>query len=272
MNKYSHSQLSRLTLSAAVLLSVTTAARADLLYHFPFENAAGEKSLANTGKVGGDAAAKSVDGIESEFTRNTPSGRGYALSFPMSGNGQGGPRLVLPQSEGKLLLNKPDQAMTIAVWLKWRGPDKHPSFEQGIVNKLSSNSKTGWSFVISDKGNLAFMIGGIGQRFSAGTVPLNLWTHVAMTLKTNGGLRFYINGQDTPLTMELGPVKCLPNDDFINVAVQGQEFYLPVNGALDDLRIYDEALPADDIEMLVKESQPASAPAVSQSAPAPAAK
>ncbi len=252
-----HSQLSRLTLATAILLSVATVAHADLLYRFQFENAAGEKSLVNTGKVGGEAKAKSVDGVESEYTRNTPSGTGFALSLPMTGNGQGGPRMVLPQSEKLLLLNKPDQAITIAVWIKWRGADKHPSIEQGIVNKLSSDNKSGWTFAVTEKGNLEFIIGGVGQRFSVALLPLNEWTHVAMTFKTSGGLRFYINGKDTPLDQGLDPNVCTPNDGTINVGVQGQEFYLPVNGTLDDLRIYDEALPTDDIELLVKEGQPA---------------
>ncbi|MBN1557417.1 MAG: LamG domain-containing protein [Lentisphaerae bacterium] len=80
---------------------------------------------------------------------------------------------------------------------------------------------------------------------SANTVPLNTWTHVAYTVTDNSTVTIYLNGfnagsaawsfgTDTASVLTIGSVpSALPAWSF--------------NGYLDDVRLYNRSLSADDI-------------------------
>jgi hypothetical protein len=89
--------------------------------------------------------------------------------------------------------------------------------------------------------------------FSADPVPLGEWTHVAVTIR--GDLtNFYINGRlNGPADQDRGE----PIDNSVRTAAIGREdrngssprWYF--NGLLDDVRVYNEALPEEQIQTVM---------------------
>ncbi len=89
--------------------------------------------------------------------------------------------------------------------------------------------------------------------FSTDAVPVNEWTHVAVTIR--GDLtNFYINGRlNGPANQDRGE----PIDNSVRTAAIGREdrsgsnarWYF--NGLLDDVRVYNEALPEAQIQVIM---------------------
>jgi hypothetical protein len=83
-------------------------------------------------------------------------------------------------------------------------------------------------------------------------IPLNAWSHVAMTYDGGTGVKFFINGQlaqatsvsaGTPADTRPGPVRIGSTDD------PGRTF----DGMIDDVRIYDTALASAEIEAIARD-------------------
>lgn len=184
---------------------------------------------------------------------------GYAAVFPMSANGESGASLVIPNSETELRLSEKQDAMTIAVWLKWNGPDGHKDARQGIVSNLPAEMNRGWAFFIREDGRLGFFWvaeKGGNMRVSEQEIPRDTWTHVAMawdSANTQSGLQFYVNGFPAGIDLAYtggGPIRS--SDQLISIGVLEARNFLPLNGALAGLRIYTTALEADPIFQLTE--------------------
>ena len=121
-------------------------------------------------------------------------------------------------------------------------------------------------------GNLIGFLGCDGQqRSSTATMPLNTWTHVAVTYDGKA-LRHYLNGaldRTTPLTCAVKNTTSQP----IRIGANGGNGEV-MNGSVDDVRIYNRALSAVEIaaDMVTPVGSPpppadSSAPVVAISAP-----
>jgi hypothetical protein len=136
--------------------------------------------------------------------------------------------------------------LTVALWAKWDGPTDQ---WQGLIGKRDSWDVENmlWDIEISrDNDTIAFRridsYPGSGGR----KLPIGVWTHIAATFDGTTA-KFYINGEETgsgnfsfaydkEATLHFGSGD--PNG--------GNAF----NGALDDVRIYDIALSASEINAL----------------------
>ena len=101
-------------------------------------------------------------------------------------------------------------------------------------------------------GQLRFAIkdGGAEQILNAPTLTLNKWSHVAVTLDETS-VRIYVNGQQTATssTITIRPSDFKPLLNYIGRS----QFPDPLfNGYIDDFRIYNYALPAEDIMKLTE--------------------
>lgn len=232
----------------ACLLVIVPSAQADLLYRYTFETYNGQTSLENIGSLGGSATPMSGSGsISSSFTTDTSTGVGYARHFPVLSNGLA-TYLDLDNSADRIGLTSAElasgQALSVSAWLKWDGPDGHPSPYQGIVSKMNSANQ-GWVFFVSPSGTLS-----LGQiRYSTQAVPVGEWTHVAMRFKL-GHLSYFINGQYAGLNQGYGgSFAFADNTEPIRIGATKPNF-LGLNGTLDDVRIYDTMISSDDINRL----------------------
>ncbi len=139
--------------------------------------------------------------------------------------------------------------------MAWINAERHtgPNNEswQGIVAK--SNSPRSYSLYTEQSGALHFSTGPGGAyvgTLSSGQVPLNEWVHVA-AMVVDGGHRYYINGE---LAGESGSgVTLLGTEDTDNVLIgrtweSNREFL----GMIDDVRIYNESLTQEEIQVIMQ--------------------
>ena len=241
---------------AGLVAGLAFAAEAEMLYQFKFETKDGKTSLDNSGKAGGAAKVVEFAGKGVDFIKDAPAKGLTACNFILQKSRQRAGRLELDNSEKILRCDKVGDKITLTTWIKWRGFDR-PS---GIVATCPDGQKSGWGIRVVPDGKLSFAaFGGFGHRDSKQVVPKDKWTHVAFSWDVGNakGLKFYINGKDAGINLNYVGEKATPgNANKIRVGVQTPRFYLPLNGMIYDLRIYDEILAPEKIAAIADEVKP----------------
>jgi len=114
-----------------------------------------------------------------------------------------------------------------------------------------------WNVDILTDGHLHMELGDQrgpgGTTESAGTLPDNAWSHVAIVVdRRHAEVRYFINGSDAG-------TRPLPKDFNTSFDTPGKAFttgtWQPFVGLLDDLRIYRRALSADEVRQQWQESR-----------------
>ncbi|MBN1557119.1 MAG: LamG domain-containing protein [Lentisphaerae bacterium] len=245
---------------AAALCAAGPAARGDMLYYLPFEDGAGNSSLTNAGTLGGVATEKLFNGAPAgSYITNTPPGIASEQARYMEASaGNRGAMYWLPDSSNRLTLSSGTAEMTVTAWVRWDG-DKVPDVSRDVKCGIAGNwmgTKGGWAFGISTDGKLGF----IGDNNTATRpqseerISYGGWTHVALVLDQNinglGRYTFYINGEDAGNTASWdSPVTDWPQAVWVGSCFSTSGW--PLNGALDDVRLYDEALTEAEIQAMV---------------------
>lgn len=155
--------------------------------------------------------------------------------------------ITMPYSES----TNPEQAITLSAWI-------YPTAAQKgqIISKNGPYRLTFHSFRRVEFGLYA---GGSGDAYFANTIlPLDQWTHVAATYD-GAKMAVYINGvEDTTLALsrtpprtgaKTGTIVKLGSEVVIGSGISGLEQYF--KGNIDDVRIYNYALSAEEIRNLV---------------------
>ncbi|NQU40116.1 MAG: LamG domain-containing protein [Lentisphaerae bacterium] len=234
-----------------------------LLYQFPFEYGGGT-SLTNLGSIGGTATSTSVGaGIPTFVSAGAPDSV-WEMDFPVAAGNVNGGHLTLPSSSSLLQLDTGGDEMTVAVWVKWDGPAG--GFTQTIAAKFGYDvsDPDGWRLSINDDGALNLYWsdsgGGSGNNInqtSTGTVPSNVWTHAAVVYTTGQAspATFYIDGEDAGLVSGIGAAYSVLGsspaiDIYLGVGWDGNGTS-PLNGILDDVRFYDNALTPTEIKAFI---------------------
>ena len=247
--------------------------QADMLYELKFQNTDGQETLDNTGTVGGAAegffakgtAAGAATALQGAFTQDTPNPptNPWAYELPSS-DGVHAMHLELPDSSEKLRLAADGDEMTIALWVK---RNAEPKRFGGLVGNhvtdagvVSDEPSTGWSFGFADgstaqfqEGQLVFMQGPTFRSHPAdrGVIPAGEWTHIAVVYKHDRSTDFYING------VLIGSGAAFPAPAPNNTAEirVGRLYYSsgPINGAIDNLQIFDTAMSEDQIAEMAKD-------------------
>lgn len=134
----------------------------------------------------------------------------------------------------------------------WVYPTSWASADASVMINKRSNVGNGYFIAyITVSAQLAFDCGGSGTRWVTGFVPpLNTWSHVVLTCSTAGGLALYVNGAPygtrsyanrTTMATSTADLK------FGQDTNAGGQLY---NGRMDDIRIYDRVLSADEANAL----------------------
>lgn len=150
------------------------------------------------------------------------------------------------------------KTLTLSLWIK-----RHATNSDNYM--ISLNRWNGFKFQLQSN-NFLFMTLHNNDGYhdvddNPGTVPQDVWTHVAVTY-TNGTMRFYINGAPVksvaitgdpvtlskPINLAIGqqlPKNAFSTDQTSDYVYYGPSFFV---GAMDDIRFYNRAL--TDAEVL----------------------
>jgi hypothetical protein len=230
--------------------------QADLLYQLTFTGKSGAPVLENSGTAGGTAKLLEFAGKGVDFVKDAPVPGRNACDFVLQKSRQQAAALELPSSENVLRCSQVGDKITLASWVNWRGFNR----ASGVAATCPNGQKSGWAFMIMPDGKLRFAaMGGFGQRTSKELVPKDQWTHIAFSWDVGNanGLKFYINGKDAGISLSyVGKSPVPSNANAIRIGVQTPKFYLPLNGQLHDLRLYDELVPAESLAVIAAEIKP----------------
>ncbi len=248
------------------LLGLVSRLDAAMLYELRFNDSQGNATYQSTGTVGGsvvlDTDYLSTQTPDIAYDNQTPDQSAFAAVLTtMPSNDNVGPMLVLPDSNTRLQLSSSSDEMTLAMWVKWNGPGTG-NLDRGLAGKWASN--LGWSFSITPQGNLYFMLrtntAATWSRKSEATLTQGQWTHVALVIdndapsysKTDGGIRFYIDGKVAPLSQGMGAIGDViaPVDTAVVIGCGFSGNARALNGSLDAVQIHDVALAENQIHLL----------------------
>lgn len=142
--------------------------------------------------------------------------------------------------------------LTFATWINWRKstPINQRIFDFGNGTRqymyLTPSNGSKMSFVVND---------GTGEKTldCKASLETSAWHHVAVTIG-EGQTVIYLDGEEAASTTALTvtPGKLHPTLNYLGRAQNGSVAFL--NAYLDDVRIYNYALTADDIKRLVTDS------------------
>ncbi len=152
--------------------------------------------------------------------------------------------------------------MTIAVWIRRRGP---PEKVRAIVSR-----QQGWgardSFFLGFTASKLMLSSDLWRIRLATEFPLDRWVHVAATRDRDRVARLYLDGVEVARKRSRPPI-ALPSGSggenalLIGAARNGLGATSErLRGALDELVIYDRALPAQEVAALAAGVQPALSP------------
>ncbi|MCA9184126.1 MAG: LamG-like jellyroll fold domain-containing protein [Pirellulaceae bacterium] len=148
-------------------------------------------------------------------------------------------------------------AITMAAWVNPTGSGWDAIMAKSPLDGSGSNHAGSFEFRIENGGRrLQFLHqqGGVDDTVgysSTGTVNNGTWSHVAVTAVDSGEVNFYINGALAGTSVHNGnfgfftssPLYIGNRGDFANLGT-------PFDGAIDDVRLYNEALTATQIQDL----------------------
>lgn len=188
------------------------------------------------------------DGNIQDSSLNLNHGAAYGGTSYATGK-MGANALVLNGSTGFMQLPTNlanHNEITIATWVYWNGS----SGGQRIFD--FGNSTTEYMYLTPKMtlGGLRFAIriGGTEQQLNATALPTGKWSHVAVTLGSNGA-SMYVNGAQvaTSTAVTIRPMDFKPIFNYIG---RGQSTVALFNGMMDDFRVYNYAMTADEIAQI----------------------
>ena len=159
--------------------------------------------------------------------------------------------------------NDPSEALvvgtddwSVATWIKTSGYHGSNNHSGVITSGASSNSTPGWAFLLLDNNRLRFRLymgdeeNHISQNSASisGGFANNEWRHIGVTVKRDGDLIFYLDGE----VVSSHDFSALNNFDIpagtsLRIARWAGWYF---NGDMDDVRVYNRVLSADEITRL----------------------
>ena len=129
------------------------------------------------------------------------------------------------------------------------------SGQQGIVGfGGSSTSKFDW-FVSNESGKIWVRTDGGNNNGTSATLSADTWYHIVATWGVGTGHIIYVNGVASSLYANTDTSTARDSSVFVGASFDvGVMWNTPVDGTLDDVRIYDRILSEYEIDELVRES------------------
>ncbi len=139
-----------------------------------------------------------------------------------------------------------ESTFTVVAWIKWNGINSET--EQVVVG-----SNTDWQFQIANNGKIAlFSPNNVVDDFTAGlvestnTIPQNQWTLITATYDGRFA-KIYINNTLETTTKANGHFGTVSPNLYIGSLMEDTKSF---NGSIDDVRIYNYSLSADEIQVI----------------------
>lgn len=130
-------------------------------------------------------------------------------------------------------------SITIEAWI-------NPSAEGPFNSIVGKNHTTGYAFGLG-AGKLQFIKNGF-TAFGTTTIPLNTWTHVAVTYNGTNSTTYYVNGVAEGTTSNMtGAIQSTTDSLRIGADVSSGNPASFFNGIIDEVRIWNTALPQASI-------------------------
>ncbi len=186
----------------------------------------------------------------------------------LSGNGNNGTNNGADSTSGKinqgLDFDGSDYVSVLSSGVDFYGKDQitveawvYPrEFRQDPDHSTIATKACQYYLQVDGAGHLAVYIYGInpaGYHYSDNVIPLDVWTHTVFTYKNGEGFKLYINGnldKSVPASGTIGGniLQCLGIGANLNSACDLYSGYeRKFNGIIDEVKIYDRALDADEI-------------------------
>jgi hypothetical protein len=157
-------------------------------------------------------------------------------------------------------------SLTLAAWVKL---DRDLEEAEGgepqnaaVITKWAQNaSLDSYGLWLAKREGVLGLVGGIGVEGNVehglfgGVVPVNLWTHVAMSCDaTNGEQMLYVNGE--AVASRLRPGGTDTSDSAVLIGREDTDVPRPFPGAIDEAQIYAMALSETDVRALYDTCNP----------------
>lgn len=146
----------------------------------------------------------------------------------------------------------------------WVALDVYPYNDAPLVHQSQGFGKEGWYLGVDAYGHPFLTVAGVTVKAQQIVLPLHAWTHVAATFG-GGKMRLYVDGREAAsadfaetVTTPSTPILIGRNNEKNRCtdAVRGKrsnlEFVYGVQGLLDEVSIYDEALSAEQVARAYK--------------------
>lgn len=143
---------------------------------------------------------------------------------------------------------------SVAAWVKVLAvdTDTHGQTRQPIVAK-GFNSPWEWALYSYDNGAAGFSTwqsgGSSHSEISGGDLPVGVWKHVAGVYEPSIGTRLYVDSVEVSAGTTLGGV-ITPGSRPVLIGARQDGQYL--NAVIDDVRVYNRPISADEIDQLYK--------------------
>jgi hypothetical protein len=154
---------------------------------------------------------------------------------------------------------------TISAWIYPRGGPA--GGESAIIADKRQGGATGWYFALCNPSGDASNCGGAANALfyahdlttdgnwtsPANSITLNTWQHVLVTYASSTAAVvpiFYINGVRQTTTETFTPAGTPEDDSSVSLSFGSANTALQFNGVIDDIRIYNRILSADEIKRL----------------------
>lgn len=153
--------------------------------------------------------------------------------------------------------------LTITAWLKTE------NFDTPILNKLQYYAPGNYDFRIERSGAISLSHQERDSRrssryLSSTTLSAGRWSHVAVTLRVGGEVRFYVDGVPAGLAKQAGALALVASEP-LRIGAKPDP-YSSFRGVLDEVRVYRRVLSAEEVKALADEFRPEQAPSVEPAA------
>ena len=237
------SQCFFLTIFAAVVfLAASTAGAADLLGYWPLD-----ETLSPATHPGYFAADLSYNGMTGVYQRGVTVGVPGALP-------ETGLAMDCDGVDDEIFLGNPASLadigndFTLAAWIYPRVDDV--GTQRLFSSSASSGGGFGWGLYNHD---LKFTVYGIKDYFMpAASMPLDAWSHVAVTFDANNDATFYLNG--VSLGTVAGSAPANPTADNFFIGRTG--IHEPFDGMIDEMAVWGGVLSEADLAELAAGTRP----------------
>ena len=175
-------------------------------------------------------------------------------------------------NDDSIVINEYDPFNALPITISFWAKSKQPNQDAGIIDRYMDGSYNGWCLRMSNNGKIwPYYIGSVKsqiigkhhptypqtKQFETESLAASKWYHCVLTVDSIKG-NIYLNGQFQDDMDWLGPPEKTSNNTKLTIghtpSGNGQKF--PFDGSIDDVRIYNRALSADEVSALYDSEKP----------------